>query len=134
MPDIKSSIKLAIAGGPAWSIDHAQTVDAYDVLDLILEPGSVDAEIQLQPGSAGQVAVLAIQSSLYGEEISLKASDGDDDSPSVQLLGPQLYGNGNVGLFTVAPHLLKLTNGHPAADPSKRARIRILVGRAAIAP
>ena len=129
MPDIKCSIKLSISGGPSWSIDHSQQVDAYDVVDLIIDPGTTDHMIQLQPGAAGKIALFAIQSSLYGKEITFKASDGTTDTSALPLLGPQMFGNGNVGLFDAPPQILKLSNNHPGTDTSKRARIQILVGR-----
>lgn len=131
MPVIKSSIQLSINGGPSWIIAHNQDVDAYDVVDVTIDPNTTDKTVQIQPGDTSQVALFAIQSSLYGSEISFKASDGATDTASVPLLGPHLYGSGNVTLFTVPPQILKFSNSHPAADATKKARIQILIGRTA---
>jgi len=129
MPDLKLSINLAITGGPAWVVEHRETVDAYDVIDVVVTPGTTDLLVEIQPGAAAQLGLFAIQSSLYGPEIQFKTSDGTTDSPAVALLGPQIYGHGVATLFAVAPLSLKLSNSHPAADNTKRARIQILVGR-----
>ncbi len=87
--------------------------------------------MQLQPAESGKIALFAIQSSLYGPKISFKVGDGTTDTAALPLLGPQLYANGGVGLFAVAPKILKLSNAHPAAETNMKARVQILVGRAA---
>jgi hypothetical protein len=129
MPDLKTSIKLSLVGGPEWSIEHRQTVDAYDMVEVILDPGTTDRVVELQPGAAARINLFAIQSSLYGPEISFKTSDGGSDSGAIALLGPQVYGNGVAALFSVVPRSIKLSNSHPAADLTKRARVQILIGR-----
>ncbi|HVK53733.1 MAG TPA: hypothetical protein VM532_01770 [Burkholderiales bacterium] len=129
MPDINLTLKIAVAGGPTWSIAHTESVEAYDAIDVIIEPNTTDQEIEIQPGDPSQIAIFAIQSSLYGSEITFKVSDGTDDTPAIELLSPQLYGNGVAALFNVPLNMLKLSNSHPASDATKRARIQILVGR-----
>ncbi|MDW8323766.1 MAG: hypothetical protein RMK60_06675 [Burkholderiales bacterium] len=132
MPEIRCLVRLSVHGGPTWTIDEVARVDAYDVIDVTIEPGQTDREVMLQPGGAVQVALLVIQSSLYGSEIVFKASDGAEDGADVMLLGPQMFGNGNVRLLGVAPRVLKISNRHPASDANKKARVQILVGRDAI--
>jgi hypothetical protein len=129
MPDVTLSLKVSIPDGPNWSIAHKFAVEAYDVIDLIIPPGTVDRVVELQPAAAARVNLVVIQSSLYGPEIKFKTSSGTNDSNAVDLLGPQLYGNGVATLFAQPPHSLKLNNSHPAADASKAARIQILIGR-----
>lgn len=129
MPDLKLTINLAITGGPGWTIVHRETVDAYDVIDVVIDPGTTDRVVEIQPGPAAQVSLLAIQSSLYGPELQFKTSDGTTDSAAVALLGPQVHGSGVATLFSVPPLSLKLSNTHPASDLTKRARVQILVGR-----
>lgn len=132
MPDIALSLKVAVADGPTWSIGHRLSVEAYDVIDLVIPPGTVDQLVELQPSAAARINLVAIQSSLYGAQISFKTSGPGGDSSPVALLGPQLYGDGVATLFSVPPLSLKLSNQHPVAVPPaapKNARIQILVGR-----
>ncbi|MBP8132859.1 MAG: hypothetical protein KAY13_01180 [Zoogloea sp.] len=129
MPDVSLSLKINIADGPSWSIAQKFPVEAYDVIDLIIPPGTIDRVVELQPAAAARVNLVVIQSSLYGPEILFKTSSGADDSTAVALLGPQLYGNSVATLFTQPPNSLKLSNSNPATDPTKAARIQILVGR-----
>lgn len=131
MPNLKCSIKLDISGGPSWSLDHTQGVEAYDLVDLIIPPNTSDQAVLIQPADTAKIALFAIQSSLYGAKISYKVSDGTTDTPALSLLGPQVLANGALGLFDVAPKILKLSNGHPAGDASLKARVQILIGRAA---
>lgn len=129
MPDLKLNVNLSITGGPSWVVEHRETVDAYDIIDVVVPPDTTDMVVEIQPGAAARVGLFAIQSSLYGPEIQFKTSDGADDSAAVALLGPQIHGRGVASLFAVAPLSLKLTNTHAAADNTKRARIQILVAR-----
>ncbi len=129
MPDLKTSIKLSLVGGPEWNIEHRQTIDAYDIVEVILDPGTTDRVVELQPAPAPRINLFAIQSSLYGAEITFKSTDGGSDSSAIALLGPQIYGNGGAALFSVVPRSIKLSNSHAAADLTKRARVQILIGR-----
>jgi hypothetical protein len=129
MPDLKTTIRLSLVGGPEWNIEHRQDVDAYDVVELILDAGTTDRVVELQPAAGARINLFAIQSSLYGSQITFKASDGGTDSGAIALLGPQLYANGAAALFSVAPRSIKLSNAHPAGDATKRARVQILIGR-----
>jgi len=129
MSEIKPYIKLSLFGGPEWVIEHRETVDAYDVIAVIVDPGVTDQLIELQPGTSSQIRLLALQSSFCGREIKLKANDGSSDSSAVVLLGPQMHGNGSTALFPAPPRSLKFSNGHPTAHTTKRARVQVLFGR-----
>lgn len=129
MPDVNLSLKVNIVDGPNWAINHKLSVEAYDVIDLVIPPGTVDKIVELQPAAAARINLIVIQSSLYGSEIQFKTRSGSTDSAAVSLLGPQIYGDGVATLFAQPPNSLKLSNSHPAGDASKAARIQILVGR-----
>jgi len=127
--EVNVSLKVNVADGPSWAINHKFSVEAYDVIDLVLPPNTTDKLVELQPSAATRVNLIVIQSSLYGSEIKFKTRSGTTDSDPVALLSPQFYGDGVAALFAQPPYSLKFTNSHPAGDPAKAARIQILVGR-----
>ncbi|MDM0030054.1 hypothetical protein [Variovorax saccharolyticus] len=132
MPEVKMSVSLKVAGGPALAVNFAEDVEAYDVIEVTVPPNTPAFVVQLQPAAAARVNLMLIQSDRYGAEITYKASDGAADSDAVTLHGPQLFGRGTLSLFGLNVLSLKFGNAHPAPvgdAPALAARIQIVVGR-----
>ena len=128
MTTISAAASFQVPGGPTLALTSAITAEAYDKIEVVVDPGDTDKEVDIQPGTAAQIRLLVIKSSLYGDEITYAASNGTKDSAVVTLDGPQVFiGPGVIGLFAVDPKTLKFSNTN--ADPAKKAQIEILVGR-----
>jgi hypothetical protein len=132
MPEVKMSVSLKVAGGPALAVNFAENVEAYDVIEVTVPPATPELEVQLQPAAASRVNLMLVQSDRYGPEITYMASDGAADSDPVTLHGPQLFGRGVLSLFGLDVLTLKFGNAHPAPAAGAAplaARIQIVVGR-----
>lgn len=128
MTTINWSLNLQVIGGMQIPVSGSKPVEAYDKIEVVINPDSTEKSVEIQPGSADQVNLLLIKSNLYGPNITYKASDGTNDSVSITLDDPQIFlGSGAVSLLTVAPKILKFKNNHTEQD--KKAFIEILVGR-----
>jgi hypothetical protein len=128
MTTISASASFQVPGGPTLALTSAIAAEAYDRIEVTVNPGDTDKEVEIQPGAAAQVRLLVVKSSLYGDEITYKVGDGSADSSAVTLDGPQIFiGPGVISLFGVDPKVLKFGNTH--TDQAKKAQIEILVGR-----
>lgn len=128
MTTINWSLNLQVIGGMQIPISGSKSVEAYDKIEVIINPDSTEKSVDIQPSSANQVNLLFIKSNLYGPNITYKASDGTNDSESIILDDPQIFlSSGAISLLTVAPKILKFKNNHTEQD--KKAFIEILVGR-----
>lgn len=138
MAKLSYSIGIQVAPGLQLSVSKPKDVQAYDRIQVTIDPGDAAApevEVDLQPGVAARVSLLLITSSIYGDELKYKISDGGGtDSPEVALQEPQLFLGPAVTLFGVGnPKLLKLKNTFPAADATKKAAVDVFVARNATA-
>jgi hypothetical protein len=125
---INAAASFAVPGGPTLVVNSVITAEAYDRIDIEVNPGDTDKRVEIQPGAAAQIRLLVIKSSLYGSQITYHARDGTTDSDDVTLDGPQVFiGAGAIALFAVAPKMLEFSNTN--SDPAKKAQIEILVGR-----
>ncbi len=96
--NVNATIKISVTGGPSVSISESFTTEAYDKINVKVEAGASDREIDIQPGQAGQIQLLAIKSSKYSEDLSFKVHD--TGSTPIRIDQPQLYlGKGSVGLL-----------------------------------
>lgn len=129
MPENSLGIKLLPIGDPERVIEQPETVNADDLLKLVVNPGVTDRLVELQPGTSSEDRLLALQSELLRPQLNLKANEGISDSQAVVPLGPQVHGNGSTALFPAPQRSLKFSNGHPTAQTTKRARVQVLVGR-----
>lgn len=135
MPErINWKMDVQVSGGPKISASQSIAVEAYDsikvtVLGTVSGPDTVK-EVQVQPGSSGQVSFLAITSDRY--DTGLTYSVNEDTNPSIVLDRPHiLFGQGAVGLLnpdhtddTFAPTSLFFSS-----TISEDTEIHILVGR-----
>jgi hypothetical protein len=129
MTKVNYSYSIQIAGGPTIARAFATNVDAYDKIELTLEPGATDVVVDVQPGAVSQVGLLALSSSLNDDKVTYKVTDGGADKGPFTLDAPQLFSGGAIAAIGASPKTLKFSNAHPAGDPTKKAMIEIFVGR-----
>lgn len=70
MAVINLVLNLQVVNGPKLQISRSKTVEAYDKIEVAIDPGNTDKSVEIQPGGGSQVSLLLIQSSLYGSEIT----------------------------------------------------------------
>ncbi|ASC73011.1 uncharacterized protein XM38_039730 [Halomicronema hongdechloris C2206] len=141
MANLNLTLNVRVVGGPQVSVARTKVIEAYDKIDVVLNPGDTDISVEIQPGAATQVGFLLIKSSLYSQAdpdptITYTVSDGATDFPAVgaglELDDPHIYIGGALAVFGLAPRILRFTNAY-AADPANpainRAMIEIFVGR-----
>jgi hypothetical protein len=123
--NITSQTQVQVAGGPGISATYTLSLDAYDLIDVTVNDGEVDAAIEVQPGGAGQVQLLMVGSDHYDANLSYKVDA--PANPSHVLDRPLLLsGLGGVGLLGGPPSQLLFTNA-----TGQNVGIQILVGREA---
>jgi len=132
MTQMTFGVSVQVPNGPQMALTGTQAAEAYDKVELTIEPGGGSASevsIEIQPAAAAAVKLVLIKSSIYGADITYKLSDGTTDSAAVALDAPLLLLGSAVALCGVAPKILKIKNAFPAADATKKAAVEILVGR-----
>lgn len=140
MATINLALNVQVVGGPKVLISKSKDVQAYDKIEVVLEPDGVPKSVEVQPGDAADVSFLLIQSSVYSATLlplTYRVSDGSSDFPDstsvppkapIALDEPHLYfGKGAVSALGVSPKIIRFTN-----STTKQAAIEILVGRDAI--
>jgi hypothetical protein len=134
MPSVIATINMQIPGGPQLDASNTLPIEAYDRIEVDVNPGDTKKVISIQPGSASQLRALVIKSSIYDDsgKVTYAVSSGGSDSHEVNLDGPQVFlGPGALSLFGVDPPVaLKVTNGLTAAPGTdKKVHLEILIGR-----
>lgn len=132
MASVTYGMSVQVAGGPQIAVTRSGSTEAYEKVDVTIDPGGAGAAavtVDLQPGSAAQIQMMLIKSSLYGSEITYVASNGTTDSSEIPLTEPQFFLGGALALFGVNPTQLKFKNKHTAGDTTKKAAIEIFVAR-----
>ncbi len=122
---INWTVNVQVVGGPAISETRTIEVDAYDKVEVVIEDGSTDKEVQVQPGSTG-VRFLMIKTDNYGDKLKYKVNDGTSSTSDIQLDSPihLFIGSGSIALFGKAPIKFLFSN-----SLGKNASIKILAGR-----
>jgi hypothetical protein len=146
MANLNLTLNAQVVGGPQVSASRTKQIEAYDKVDVMINPGDTDIEVDIQPGAAGQVGFLLIKSSLYSQaaadqKLTYFVVDGSSDFPAagdgLELNDPHVYMGGALAVFGLAPRAPRFTSTY-VADPTNptvnRAVVEILVGRNAIAP
>jgi hypothetical protein len=84
MVSINWQFQATIPGGPAVTISQpAISVDAYDVVAVTIHASASNVELPIQPtGTAGKVALLIVNSSLYDTGISFTVDSLTDTTSS----------------------------------------------------
>lgn len=146
MASLNLTLSAQVVGGPQVSASRAKQIEAYDKVDIVINPGDADVAVNIQPGAAAQVGFLLIKSSLYSQapadqKLTYVVSDGGTDFPAagdgLELNDPHVYIGGALAVFGLAPTTLRFTSTYVAdpADPTvNQAVVEILVGRDATAP
>jgi hypothetical protein len=129
MVTINLALNVQVVGGPKVLISKSKSVEAYDKIEVVIEPGGIEKSVDIQPGDATDVSFLLIQSNVYSSNLEYVVSDDSGDSPTAIVLDePHLYlGTGAVSTLGKSPQILKFTN-----NSGEQAAIEILVGRDAI--
>jgi hypothetical protein len=129
MATINLALNVQVVGGPKVLISKSKSVQAYDKIEVAIEPDGVVKSVEVQPGDAADVSFLMIQSSIYSLDLKYVVSDQLVDSPTaIALDEPHLYfGKGAISALGKSPKTLKFTN-----STTTPAAIEILVGRDAI--
>ena len=118
-------VNVKAESGPGISVAEIIEVDAYDKIDVDIEAGASDFEVQLQPGVAAQVQLLAVKPEQQGLTYKL-----DTAATAIALDEPLLLiGKSGMGLLDTAPQ--KLFFGNASGDAIG---VQILVGRMASPP
>ena len=122
---IKATVSVQVPGVGTMSDTHTlEPVEAIDKIEVDV-PKAADggaAEVEVQPGGAGQVHLLLITADTYSDQLSYTVDGGAAD---VVLDGPQLMvGAGAVSLL--GPVQQKITFSNAASDAVK---VQIVVGR-----
>jgi hypothetical protein len=120
-------------GGPKISASRTEDVAAYDKISIGVPASTTNegeeeatpgtASVEVQPGGAGQVKFLLIQSSVYNANLTYLVNDAEGDGTALDAL-QILIGAGAVSLLGAAPQTLHFSNG-----TDQTASIQILVGR-----
>jgi len=64
MATINLALNVQVVGGPTVLISKSKSVQAYDKIEVAIEPGS-EKSVEIQPGAADKVSFLLIKSSVY---------------------------------------------------------------------
>lgn len=133
MVTINWGLNVQVAGGPQLVVSQSKSVEAYDKIEVVIDPsgGVTEVSLDIQPGKGTQVDFLLIKSSLYGSQLTYKVSDGTAVSKEITLGETHIYSGTMITALLPDPKILKFKNNHPAADATKKAAIEILVGRKA---
>ncbi len=115
--------QASITGGPSSSTSESIPIEAYDEIEIKLEDGDTDEEVEVQPGGAGQVRYLQISSTAYGSDLSYKVNAAANP-PHVLDRPLMLAGDGAVGLLDAAPTSLFFSNSLGSS-----ATVNVFVGR-----
>ncbi|MBE9533941.1 MAG: hypothetical protein IMF03_03005 [Proteobacteria bacterium] len=128
---INWTLNVQVVGGPKILASDTIDVDAYDKIDVTIEPDASEKEVQIQPGDLGQVQFLLIKSDQYGDGLTYKVNDASSDAIITLDALQVLIGDGAVGLFKGSPEKLLFTNNLVSDGDKIPASIQILVGRKA---
>ena len=114
MPDLTWTLAIQLGAGVTVTTNGAGgSAEAIDRVEATVEAGASGKVIELQPSAADQVKLLHIRASAYSDKLEVVVSDGSADSDAIALTEPQLFTQGAMGLFGVAPKQLKVSNSGP---------------------
>jgi hypothetical protein len=126
--NVNWTVSVQVPNGPRIAQSGAIPVDAYDKVDITIDDGAADAEVQIQPGGPGQVQVLVISTTQPSVDLSYKVNDAAADAIPFDQPVHAYFGSGPVALLDPAagPTTLFFSNDSGAA-----AAIQVFVGRRA---
>lgn len=128
---INWTLNVQVVSGPKIMASDTIDVDAYDKIEVTIDPEATDKEVQIQPGDIEKVKFLLIRSDQYGERLTYKVNEKTEKAV-IKLDSLQLFiGVGAIGLFIKSPTKLFFTNLLVVDGKGIPASIQILVGRKA---
>src|SRR3990170_8352504 len=95
---INWTINVQVVGGPKILASDTINVDAYEKIEVTIEPDASEKEMQIQLGESGQVQFLLIKSDQYGDDLTYKVNDPTKDAIKLDAL-QLLIGDGAAGLL-----------------------------------
>lgn len=99
------------SGAPAISASSATAqLEGFDQVQVVVEPGATDMEVNIQPGPADRVALLLVSSTVYGPGLTFTVFKGNNKGATVALTQPQVFAAGAVALLGAAPQIFKFTS------------------------
>ncbi len=118
MAKVNVTLTVQVGGGPTINEATALVVEAYDKIDIVIEPGK-EISVEVQPSEGKRISFLLIKSSIY-----TNVTYGITSSEQIKLDQPHFYlGSGIVSLLG-DPKVLKFKNGS-----ENNAQLEILAGR-----
>lgn len=119
---INWTVTAAVDGGPKVSGTNTIEVDAYDKIGVVVAAQS-QTQVQVQPGSAGQVQFLLVKADPYSPSLTYRVNQ--PDATPIPLDTLQLFnGAGAVSLLDPSPKTFFFSNG-----TENDTAVAILVGR-----
>jgi hypothetical protein len=129
MANINVSSAIGVAGGPNFAVAAQLAVDAYEVINVTVPKGQKNlAQVNLQPGAAGQVQLFYLASDLAPSLVkyAVGATGNVPNAANIALDQPLLLlGTGAIGLLGAAPQVLVLDGSATTQDE----HLTVLVGR-----
>lgn len=118
-------LNIQVIGGPRISESKTMEVEAYDKIEVKIDNGASDREIEVSPGE-GTVQFLLIKTDHYGNGLQYKVNNGSTSSNPIILDEPVhlFMGAGSVGSLGIVPIKLLFTN-----ELGEDVLIHILIGR-----
>ena len=119
---INVTFSVQVVGGPSISAVRTIEVDAHDRIQVTIPKNATNKVVEVQPGGAGRVKLLAITATPFSDKLSYKVNGAGD---AIKLDAEQLLiGDGAVGLLGDPPETLSFTS-----TLTEDANVVILVGR-----
>lgn len=111
MGTLSWTLSVHMSGAPAINASSAAApLEGFDHVQVVVDPGTTNKMVNVQPGPADRVALLLVSSSHYGPGLKFTASDGRRDGATVALTQPQVLASGAVALLGIAPNVLKFSS------------------------
>lgn len=121
---------IGTQNGPSINLNREMEVNAYEKIKVDIRTGDTEKAVELWPSNnLGDVVLLAIVSSWYGDTLSYKVNDIATES--FKLDQPHLLiGNSSVNMLNENPKKLKFSYTKPAGAGVELdvVHIQILVG------
>ena len=64
MATVNVALNVQVVGGPQVPISTTKVVEAYDKIEVSIDPGAVNKVVEIQPGTANRISLLLIIISL----------------------------------------------------------------------
>ena len=128
MAKINVVTQVVVPNGPKMDLTQNIEVEALTQIDVTIPAGETDMEVQLQPGGAGVVQFLLINSDWFDEELSYKVNDAAADGRALDQ--PHIFvGVGAVSFVEEGEPASLFFSNASVGDEARDAKVSILIGR-----